>query len=199
MIALLRQVADGNSEGAQWTGMCIHRIGSEMLTERRFLQAQRGMGWQNCSIAARSTRLSCYSLNGSTWRLPGIEAQRRALGQRHRPQADVGSIRRPGRLDAGAVCALDQAVMFRARTRRHRNSQAAEPALRPHKYVNKYVSANHFRGSPAAAAPYSPAIDALRALISKTKRHGFGPAPETPGALEDQWPPSLPRRHFDPE
>jgi NTE family protein len=34
MIALLRQVADpGNSEGAQWAGMRIHRIGSEMLTE----------------------------------------------------------------------------------------------------------------------------------------------------------------------
>jgi NTE family protein len=34
MIALLRQVADpGNSEGALWAGMRIHRIGSEMLTE----------------------------------------------------------------------------------------------------------------------------------------------------------------------
>jgi NTE family protein len=34
MIALLRQVADpGNTEGAQWAGMRIHRIGSEMLTE----------------------------------------------------------------------------------------------------------------------------------------------------------------------
>jgi NTE family protein len=34
MIALLRQVADpGNSEGAQWAGMRIHRIASEMLTE----------------------------------------------------------------------------------------------------------------------------------------------------------------------
>jgi NTE family protein len=34
MMALLRQVADpGNSEGAQWAGMRIHRIGSEMLTE----------------------------------------------------------------------------------------------------------------------------------------------------------------------
>ena len=46
MIALLRQVADpGNSEGAQWAGMRIHRIASEMLTRaRRFLQAQRGMG-----------------------------------------------------------------------------------------------------------------------------------------------------------
>ena len=33
MMALLRQVADpGNSEGAQWAGMRIHRIGSEMLT-----------------------------------------------------------------------------------------------------------------------------------------------------------------------
>ena len=33
MTALLRQVADpGNSEGAQWAGMRIHRIGSEMLT-----------------------------------------------------------------------------------------------------------------------------------------------------------------------
>ncbi len=34
MIALLRQVADpGNSEGAQWAGMRIHRIASEILTE----------------------------------------------------------------------------------------------------------------------------------------------------------------------
>ena len=34
MIALLRQVADpGNSEGAQWAGMRIHRIASDMLTE----------------------------------------------------------------------------------------------------------------------------------------------------------------------
>ena len=34
MIALLRQAADpGNSEGAQWAGMRIHRIASEMLTE----------------------------------------------------------------------------------------------------------------------------------------------------------------------
>jgi hypothetical protein len=34
MMALLRQVADpGNSEGAQWAGMRIHRIASEMLTE----------------------------------------------------------------------------------------------------------------------------------------------------------------------
>jgi NTE family protein len=34
MMALLRQVADpGNIEGAQWAGMRIHRIGSEMLTE----------------------------------------------------------------------------------------------------------------------------------------------------------------------
>ena len=46
MIALLRQVADaGDSEGAQWAGMRIHRIASEMLTRvRRVLQAQRGMG-----------------------------------------------------------------------------------------------------------------------------------------------------------
>ena len=34
MIALLRQVADaGDSEGAQWAGMRIHRIASEMLAE----------------------------------------------------------------------------------------------------------------------------------------------------------------------
>ena len=34
MIALLRQVADpGNSEGAQWVGMRIHRIASETPTE----------------------------------------------------------------------------------------------------------------------------------------------------------------------
>jgi NTE family protein len=34
MIALLRQVAHpGNSEGAQWASMRIHRIGSEMLSE----------------------------------------------------------------------------------------------------------------------------------------------------------------------
>ena len=34
MIALLRQVANpGNSEGAQWAGMRIHRVASEMLTE----------------------------------------------------------------------------------------------------------------------------------------------------------------------
>ncbi len=34
MIALLRQVADpGNSEGAQWAGMRIHRIATEMMTE----------------------------------------------------------------------------------------------------------------------------------------------------------------------
>jgi NTE family protein len=34
MIALLRQVADpGSSEGAQWAGMRIHRVASEMMTE----------------------------------------------------------------------------------------------------------------------------------------------------------------------
>src|SRR3954471_10172654 len=34
MMALLRQVADpGNSEGAQWAGMRIHRVASEILTE----------------------------------------------------------------------------------------------------------------------------------------------------------------------
>src|SRR6476661_8490381 len=34
MIAVLRQVASpGNSEGAQWAGMRIHRVASEMLTE----------------------------------------------------------------------------------------------------------------------------------------------------------------------
>ena len=34
MMALLQQVADpGNSEGAQWAGMRIHRIASEILTE----------------------------------------------------------------------------------------------------------------------------------------------------------------------
>ncbi|MGH6845775.1 MAG: patatin-like phospholipase family protein [Methylocella sp.] len=34
MIALLRQVADpGNSEGAQWAGMRIHRIASDFMTE----------------------------------------------------------------------------------------------------------------------------------------------------------------------
>jgi NTE family protein len=34
MMALLRQVANpGNSEGAQWAGMRIHRVASEMLTE----------------------------------------------------------------------------------------------------------------------------------------------------------------------
>ena len=34
MIALLRQVANpGDSEGAQWAGMRIHRVSSEMLTE----------------------------------------------------------------------------------------------------------------------------------------------------------------------
>ena len=33
-MALLRQVAaQGNTEGAQWAGMRIHRVGSEMLTE----------------------------------------------------------------------------------------------------------------------------------------------------------------------
>jgi len=34
MIAVLRQVANpGDSEGAQWAGMRIHRVASEMLTE----------------------------------------------------------------------------------------------------------------------------------------------------------------------
>ena len=34
MIAVLRQVADpGNSEGALWAGMRIHRIANDMLTE----------------------------------------------------------------------------------------------------------------------------------------------------------------------
>ena len=34
MIAVLRQVADpGDTEGAQWAGMRIHRIASNMLTE----------------------------------------------------------------------------------------------------------------------------------------------------------------------
>src|SRR6186997_343559 len=34
MIALLRQVANpGNSEGAQWAGMRIHRVASEMMTD----------------------------------------------------------------------------------------------------------------------------------------------------------------------
>ena len=34
MMAVLRQVADpGDTEGAQWAGMRIHRIASEMLAE----------------------------------------------------------------------------------------------------------------------------------------------------------------------
>jgi NTE family protein len=34
MIAVLRQVANpGDSEGAQWAGMRIHRVASDMLTE----------------------------------------------------------------------------------------------------------------------------------------------------------------------
>jgi len=34
MIALLRQVSDaGNSEGARWAGMRIHRIASAMMTD----------------------------------------------------------------------------------------------------------------------------------------------------------------------
>ena len=34
MIAVLRQVADpGKTEGAQWAGMRIHRVASEILTE----------------------------------------------------------------------------------------------------------------------------------------------------------------------
>jgi NTE family protein len=34
MMALLRQVANpGDSEGAQWAGMRIHRVASDMLTE----------------------------------------------------------------------------------------------------------------------------------------------------------------------
>lgn len=34
MMALLRQVADpGQSEGAQWAGMRIHRITSDIMTE----------------------------------------------------------------------------------------------------------------------------------------------------------------------
>jgi NTE family protein len=34
MIAVLRRVANpGNSEGAQWAGMRIHRVASEMMTE----------------------------------------------------------------------------------------------------------------------------------------------------------------------
>ena len=34
MIALLRQVANpGDSEGAQWAGMRIHRVASEMMTD----------------------------------------------------------------------------------------------------------------------------------------------------------------------
>jgi NTE family protein len=53
---LLRQVADpGNWEGAQRAGRRIHRIANEMLTEfGTSSKAQRGMGWQNCSIAARN-------------------------------------------------------------------------------------------------------------------------------------------------
>ena len=46
MIALLRQVADpGNSEGAQWAGMRIHRIAERDHDRARlFLEAQRRMG-----------------------------------------------------------------------------------------------------------------------------------------------------------
>ena len=46
MMALLRQVADpGNSEGAQWAGMRIHRIAKRDDDRTwRLLQAQRGMG-----------------------------------------------------------------------------------------------------------------------------------------------------------
>ena len=34
------------------------------------------------------------------------------------------------------------------------------------------------------------------AWIWKTKRHALGPAPGLPGALEDQWPPSQPRKQI---
>ena len=46
MIAVLRQVADpGESEGALWAGMRIHRVASEMHDRtRRLIEAQRGMG-----------------------------------------------------------------------------------------------------------------------------------------------------------
>jgi hypothetical protein len=56
---LPRQVADpGNSEGAQWAGMYPPHCERDADRARRFLQAQRGMGWQNCSIAASNIWLS---------------------------------------------------------------------------------------------------------------------------------------------
>jgi hypothetical protein len=53
---LLRQVADpGNREGAQRAGRRNPpHCERDADRARHFVQTQRGMGWQNCSIAARN-------------------------------------------------------------------------------------------------------------------------------------------------
>jgi NTE family protein len=82
MIAVLRQVADpGNSEGALWAGMRIHRIASDMLTElgassqlnaewEFFTLLHRGEGPRKCfwirmhrisGIAPRWTSTPCWN------------------------------------------------------------------------------------------------------------------------------------------
>ena len=61
MIALLRQAADpGDREGAQWAGMRIHRIASEMLTELG-ASSKLNAEWEffsSCTMRGESRRKS---------------------------------------------------------------------------------------------------------------------------------------------
>ena len=81
-MAVLRQVADpGNSEGARWAGMRIHRIASDaMHGARLFLQAQRRMGFL----------LHAARMKGAAWRTRFSHAMRR-----HRQELDARPRRDP--------------------------------------------------------------------------------------------------------
>ena len=64
MIALLRQVADpGDSEGAQWAGMRIHRIASEMMTELG-ASSKLNAEWDFFSLLHDGRAKVCASLSG---------------------------------------------------------------------------------------------------------------------------------------
>ena len=90
MIALLRQVADpGDSEGAQWAGMRIHRVASEMMVE---------LGYSS-KLNAEWAFLSMLRDEGRT--------VGRGLPRRARRRSRQALVARPRRVARGRLSAWD--------------------------------------------------------------------------------------------
>ena len=71
MIAVLRQVADpGDTEGAQWAGMRIHRIASDMLTELG-ASSKLNAEWEFFSLLHDEGRRSAQAFLDSMHRISG--------------------------------------------------------------------------------------------------------------------------------